>query len=70
MTRAPALLASRTRIAPRKPIPTMATVCPTWTSLRRKMLNAQPNGSSGSGASFSASGIFTTSEAFATSYCA
>ena len=47
ITRAPASLASLTSAAPRKPMPTIATVCPARMSLRRKMFIAQPNGSSG-----------------------
>src|SRR5690606_8676476 len=63
MTRAPASLASRVSTAPRKPMPTIATVCPGWMSLRRKMLNAQPSGSPGKGCPSSCGGRRTSASA-------
>ena len=70
ITRAPASLASRVSTAPRKPMPTIATVCPARMSLRRKMLNAQPSGSPGNGWPASAAGNFTSRSVGAMSYCA
>ncbi len=67
MTRAPASAASRVRMAPRKPVPTMATVCPASTSLRRKMFMAQPSGSPGKGRPSSAAGSGITASALAMS---
>jgi hypothetical protein len=70
ITRAPASVASRVRMAPRKPMPTMATVCPAAMSLRRKMFMAQPRGSPGKGAPLSAPGRRTNASASARSYSA
>ena len=70
MTRAPACAARRVSRAPRKPMPTMATVCPASMPLRRKMLTAQPSGSPGIGTPSSAAGSGTTAAASATSYSA
>ncbi len=70
MTRAPAWLARRVRIEPRKPMPMIATVCPARMSLRRKMFMAQPSGSPGNGMPSSDAGSFTTLSASARSYSA
>ena len=70
ITRAPASFASRVSSAPRKPMPTMATVCPGWMSLRRKMFIAHPSGSPGNGCPSSDAGSFTVADASARSYSA
>ncbi len=70
ITRAPAFAASRVTSAPRNPIPTIATVCPARSSLRRKMFIAHPSGSPGTGCPASASGSFTVSTAGTTQYSA
>ena len=60
ITCAPASLASFVRIAPRKPMPITATVCPATISLRWKMFIAQPRGSPGNGCPASVSGSLAT----------
>ena len=70
MTRAPMLAARRVSRAPRKPMPTMATVWPGSMPLRRRMLRAQPCGSPGKGWPARAGGSGTTASAEARSYSA
>jgi hypothetical protein len=70
MTRAPVLAARRVSMAPRKPMPTMATVWPGSMALRWRMFTAQPSGSPGKGRPASEGGSGTTALAGARSYSA
>src|SRR5215211_5269872 len=70
ITRAPVALANCVSSAPRKPIPTIATVSDLLIWLRRKMFIAQPIGSPGKGCSLRPSGIFTADDDSQTSYSA